>query len=1099
MLDLELYGDSVLYGLSAGLDLPGNYGFAFLAQPDSKRPSSIQLEDAWTEGLCVFVDMKLPAPGDPGAAPLVEHLIGLIGDLKLSSPIGLVWIRHASHGVQKSRKTFAHSFVPLAVQGSRVRTAELAFVHFGSYALGLAKGTPVSLDVDRIAFANLSLNAPTVFFATSSGEKFATIGPSVASAERTKDNSGASLSISGSSLGCWQFELTLEKDTGRNLPTDAELLKLGLVYVYRDSSKQDALESLFYPVLDTDDQALSLSATLDPLSVLDESRSHFRFPSTNGAAPVLPTYFRTNFGDPISLQPADETQLICCPTPASNGNYESVCVVPKGEFNISQEHTGEMRLLAGIAGVETLGFSSAPGGVLQFVPGQNAYLGSTGSVNGDNKRLRFAGTLESDWTTSWVGLKPGGMKSLTYYLQPNHSVFYRLASSFPWCALDLPLCRLDAPIPTGVYPLVPYAGVRERTGSTDLTSLRQDYFDPFEAVESLVLQPLRARWFEQFSSGGRGGTGTPKPAVYGVSPQGLVVGFSKDLTNWETLTFAAGENGTNMTWNWITGDFLRALRRPEFFIVMTQKALKSGCFQPAGADPLDAAGWSFDISPDDWTASTICILKFRSGTLAELVDDESAWSWPQASEGQATQEKLQEIIANARAHGTENYDYLLQHVIDNPDWHGVIFFNAKMSLKSLPQEFASLAAGIDPALFMVDHIGISMTPSTGLDEQGHPRYLPSSVFGFINYQSTQPISSAGTYAYQVQTLEVLFINSQTVKFSGSVALRLGELFGRAVDTSGGQTDIINLSGAAESHDGSLTVRFTSNDPIELQPLGSVIRHVTIGNAQLFNSNAPGQGGEGETRVTAVFLFDGSLATRNISEPGSGYNEQFDLFAFDELPFQQMRLELSFPLGDPTDVSYVFDPGHMTLSATGAVPRTSSLAQQLPLRIQNATSWVEAKTPAELGFTSLIVSPFNGPTKLNSPWYAIEYELDLGSQGALSTNKTFSIDLLVAWSPPASGDSADAIWIGMKVPGMDAHGDFFDFEDVVKLGAKEITLTKQPDGSFLITFVSVGLSVLGQTVPPGGQTNLLIFGDPSGPSRALAWFGAYVKQESSNSS
>ncbi len=70
-------------------------------------------------------------------------------------------------------------------------------------------------------------------------------------------------------------------------------------------------------------------------------------------------------------------------------------------------------------------------------------------------------------------------------------------------------------------------------------------------------------------------------------------------------------------------------------------------------------------------------------------------------------------------------------------------------------------------------------------------------------------------------------------------------------------------------------------------------------------------------------------------------------------------------------------------------------------------------------------------------------------------------------------------------------DLFDLEGVIKLGLKIIEFDKNND-TYILKFRDIALKVLSLSLPPIGVTDVLLFGDPNGQAKDLAWYAAYVK-------
>ena len=54
-----------------------------------------------------------------------------------------------------------------------------------------------------------------------------------------------------------------------------------------------------------------------------------------------------------------------------------------------------------------------------------------------------------------------------------------------------------------------------------------------------------------------------------------------------------------------------------------------------------------------------------------------------------------------------------------------------------------------------------------------------------------------------------------------------------------------------------------------------------------------------------------------------------------------------------------------------------------------------------------------------------------------------------------------------------------------------------DSSYILQLRNIALSILSISIPPSGQTNIVLFGDPTGSDReTLGWYAAYVKSQAS---
>jgi hypothetical protein len=154
------------------------------------------------------------------------------------------------------------------------------------------------------------------------------------------------------------------------------------------------------------------------------------------------------------------------------------------------------------------------------------------------------------------------------------------------------------------------------------------------------------------------------------------------------------------------------------------------------------------------------------------------------------------------------------------------------------------------------------------------------------------------------------------------------------------------------------------------------------------------------------------------------------------------------------------------------------------------SRAKTASPRELGYLTVKTPLVTGP--LGAEWYGLDMNLSLGSRGALAGQAAINASLLAAWAPAANSPNIAA---GLRLPGSDGRSIRIAGPLSLDIGAIEIMLT-QPDDGYLMRFRNVALGFLGLKFPPGGRTNVLLFGDPNPKSNnsALGWYAAYKKDD-----
>src|SRR5262249_42896183 len=134
----------------------------------------------------------------------------------------------------------------------------------------------------------------------------------------------------------------------------------------------------------------------------------------------------------------------------------------------------------------------------------------------------------------------------------------------------------------------------------------------------------------------------------------------------------------------------------------------------------------------------------------------------------------------------------------------------------------------------------------------------------------------------------------------------------------------------------------------------------------------------------------------------------------------------------------FDPAH-------TVPRPTSLGSRFLARVRLLGVWPNVaargqppsgQDPKDVGYVPATAQGLQ-QRRLTLPWFALQYELNLGSLGALAASSGLSMSLLAAWSQGGT-DSQPAVYFGIRLPGMkDAIGVELPLQGVIKLGFRTI--------------------------------------------------------------
>lgn len=551
---------SRLYLLAGG---DGSVGFWPNASTDA---ASISLAASWTTQPGCYVYFAT-VPGD------MEAMASALAALMVTPSLAgarFLWLDNSAGG-EASTWSFLPLFLDQASGALQATVTQGIRCGFGSYALTVASGVILALNATADGFDLHGDGANPLSFGFSAYNR---IWPLSAL------SNGDGLSFTGNLIGCWQLAWSLPA-TGNADFFDA--IDLGFRYSVQDDLDPDSLASLRHPLFPSLNADLAFSLAFDPLRPLIASRTYFAFSS---ATPGLPSCFRTNFGEGVTLQPAT-SPATSLPSGFGFGFYPTTAnanaptgngyTVPIGAYSATTSSTQGShaasdtapflppvdRLMGGLAGIEYFGLP-AGGAMMVCLPGQSAYA--------------LPGTetpLQGPATTSYVAIVPKGASALTYFAQPEQSAFYQAANAGYLDFMEVPagsIAQAAAPLSASAYfPMAPYAGVSS------------GQFSAARSLELSVLSPARRAALAQAAPPP---TGTPSVAqVVGATPQGLVVEFNDARNVWNTVRLArppdvgAGNaaNPWDLQWLQVTGGLRSALQSNQLFLVATDPAQLEAC------------------------------------------------------------------------------------------------------------------------------------------------------------------------------------------------------------------------------------------------------------------------------------------------------------------------------------------------------------------------------------------------------------------------------------------------------------------------------------------------------------------------------------------
>jgi hypothetical protein len=507
-----------------------------------------------------------------------------------------------------------------------------------------------------------------------------------------------------------------------------------------------------------------------------------------------------------------------------------------------------------------------------------------------------------------------------------------------------------------------------------------------------------------------------------------------------------------------------------------------------------AADWEFDLSPWRWgDHNSILIFKFCTKRLDQLASDTSQWVHADAFNTSATaaQQQLRAILDDATKRfgaGDADLSYFVNTVMQDPQWNGILVLNAEVPMSGLPPQLEGLAAGIDASQFQAHHVGINITPvqSSG----GVLTAKPSSVFGLIDYEDpTELTGTALDYQFKVNQLKVLIANSEIVGFSSVIELMINKLFGEPVQQVNALSNCLKLNGYYQNSGGVGSYTFVTPASTTYAVNSQVLNQVGIVQARFvtLTSSDPDV-----TTVNSRFNLSGSINFLN--------QAGFDLFSYGSesptppagdiapgLTYANLSIDMSFDVATPTYRTFAFDAQHILLDTTTSQARADSLASHFPMKLTGLYQAAGSVTPDSLGYMP-VDSPLQG-SQLSAPWFGLQYDLDLGTPGALAAQVGFTAGLLLAWSPNAD---AATVYVGLSLPGVSNGQRAISLQGVLTLAFGKVSFLVQPP-TYILELGNIVLKFLSLSFPPGGQTSMVLFGNPNAQtSGALGWYASYVK-------
>lgn len=585
------------------------------------------------------------------------------------------------------------------------------------------------------------------------------------------------------------------------------------------------------------------------------------------------------------------------------------------------------------------------------------------------------------------------------------------------------------------------------------------------------------------------------------------------------------------------------------FLVVTENKLLGKLFSTSGIaggtavteamfnNQMFIEGWPFDLNVGENNTyanyANVMIFKFCKGTLADRVKNPATWTQgPEfnTSKVKDPNESHQQLVAisswiqqylleaeEAEKVGEENPDtnqkILFENfnrIVNDENWNGILVLKANIDLQEFPQELKGLISGIDLTQFNAHHVGIEMNKVQAQDAvQMEPK---SSIFGLINYldpvyqqqllqnqnpEKPIPTPEAGDYDFRVLQLQVLFQNTAIKFFQSKVQLTMNNLFSDAVigtnnPYGGEKLNAVVLNGTYQDHNGTPVYVFENAKDNLFYFDSNLLKNVEVTKVQ-FNTLTTDPTA---TEIQSRFSMWGYL---NFGEVG-----EMDIFSFgiedNKVPihglnYSGMYVNMHFNLATPTIVHYGFDASQISFNSNLSNARKESLYPNFALQVDNLVIGNSSNSPRSQGFLP-IQMPQATLSVLSGDWYGLQMTLNMGTPGELAASLDFNASLLLAWSPGGkASDTSYKAFIGIVLPGTSSNAKLLSLQGILKLSIQDLTLSKTEHDDFVLALSNIALKFLGiLKLPPGGDTNFLLFGNPNkgATAKSLGWYASYNK-------
>ena len=777
-----------------------------------------------------------------------------------------------------------------------------------------------------------------------------------------------------------------------------------------------------------------------------------------------------------------------------------------------------------------------------------AYTGAGGAL--------LDGTFKTSWINirpNPVPMPPAKLKGTTvipddtpvYYSQPDDAALYSHDDIIANVSDELlqvknTVAAFFTAAVTQPIPIAPYAGVKQ-TAAFPYGDIGQ--------FEKQILVASRRQTVSSIPVELQAPQNTLAGAadlIVTTTPQGLLATVPGFGINWQSVLLAKSLTSKGVPYDLefkdgVTKELRDVMQSNQMFLVASEAA-PLGTF----ANQVTIVDWPFTINVGKGSSkgqfSNILIFKFAEGALEDRVKDPQSWAGASVFNQNATlvSKWITSYIETAKldVKTDPRYADFLQ-IVQNPRWNGILALKVDISVQNFPEDLKGLLAGINRDEFFAHHFGIE---TNFVQPEGGQLSVPkSSLFALINYvdrdyrtsqdindqlkggrfgfsvqEATSPVNTPQElYSFKVLTLQVVFKNSEIKDFTSKIQLTTTAWFDEPAQLNTKNTgnslrsQTIEFNGSYEKHNGVNTYTFVTQAGQTYKFLlqSQSLNYVEIVKAQFYTitDQDKQQAQESDTEnISSRFVFWGYMNFQLI--------DSFDLFSFGDasgekntnlqgLYFSNLYINMDFTLdnvsGEAYDRAFIFEPNRMSFDVVQSTPRTNSLFTNFPINLAGLiySKKDDDSKPSDLGYLPVIIQ---SPTAIKGQalaekWYALLYNLNLGSMGALAAKAGFVSQISTAWSPDTA---VRRLATGIKLPGVGGQKTL-SLQSVLSINIQSFTFISAYDDvaqqklSYLLKFNNVKLSLLGKKLPGAADTQFLLFGDADGVDKTtLAWYAAY---------